>query len=64
MVTQGNTYVNALETTSKRSFWAISAKEGLIVKEAVVSNTFAELFFQPMVSKYRQRMDKQKLVVQ
>jgi hypothetical protein len=41
-MTLGTTYANSLATDSKRLFWAIAAKKGLIVVGADVSNAFAE----------------------
>ena len=41
-VTLGHTYANALDSASKRLFWAIVANEGLITIGADVSNAFAE----------------------
>jgi hypothetical protein len=41
-LTLGHTYANALDTPSERMFWAIAAKQGLVVVGADVSNAFAE----------------------
>jgi hypothetical protein len=40
-VTLGHTFANSLDAASKRLFWAIVAKEGLIAVGADVSNSFA-----------------------
>ncbi len=38
----GHTYANASDAASERLFWTISAKEGLVVIGADLSNAFAE----------------------
>jgi hypothetical protein len=41
-ITLSHTYANALDAPSERLFWAIAAKQGLIVVGADISNAFAE----------------------
>lgn len=41
-ITIRNTYANSLATDSERLFWALAAKNGLIVAGADVSNAFVE----------------------
>jgi hypothetical protein len=38
----GHTYANVQDAPSERLFWAITAKQGLVVVGAHVSNAFAE----------------------
>ncbi len=41
-VTLSHIYANSLDAASEHLFWAIAAKEGMIVTGADISNAFAE----------------------